>query len=222
MSLGTKLSVPHITLSVSHKTSLMFLPRQGPLLVSNLTCKTLRQASLGQGIYRKNNFVLPVCEEIFFGQSEIKQDGISKCWKEGCHLGQHYRDAWRDLAGEGLALSSLLLLRSPCLAGSIKPRLQSGAVLAGCASGRNELKWGTLPPPWTHHTHREIQGSLHWVSCLFSSGSVPCIFNLLVSHSAHLPIKSWSVQACLRQPKVPSWCQWWIELESSSSVFGTW
>lgn len=146
---------------------------------------------------------------------------MSKCWKEGCHLGQHYRDVWGDLAGEGLALSSLLLLRSPGLAGRIKPGLQSGGVLAGCASGQNELKWGTLPPPWTHQTHREIQGSLHWVSCLFSSESVPCIFNLPVAHSAHLPVKGWSVQACLRQPKAPSWCQWWRELESSSSTFGT-
>lgn len=69
---------------------------------------------------------------------------VSKCWKEGCNLGQPSRDAWGGFVGEGFTLSSLLLLRSPGLAGRIKPGLQCGAVLVGCASGQNELKWGAL------------------------------------------------------------------------------
>lgn len=114
---------------------------------------------------------------------------VSKCWKEGCNLGQPSRDAWGGFVGEGFTLSSLLLLRSPGLAGRIKPGLQCGAVLAGCASGQNELKWGALPPPWTHQVHGEIQGSLCGVSCLFTSGSDSCIFNLLVTHIVCLPVR---------------------------------
>lgn len=114
---------------------------------------------------------------------------VSKCWKEGYNLGQDCRDVWGGLAGEGFALSSLLLLRSPGLAGRIKPGLQCGAVLAGCASGQNELKWGALPPPWTHHAHREIQGSLRGVSYLFTLGSGSCFFNLLVTQTTHVPVK---------------------------------
>lgn len=42
VSLGTKLPVPQRTLSVSDKNSLILLPCQGPLLVSDLTYKILR------------------------------------------------------------------------------------------------------------------------------------------------------------------------------------
>lgn len=71
-SLGTELPVPLRAPGVSDKSSVMLLPCQGPLLVSNPTHQLLRSTSLEQRICRKTNFVLPVLEEVVLRQKQIR------------------------------------------------------------------------------------------------------------------------------------------------------